>query len=266
MTAELKDTPKAEVLSEDYSAMLAEYRMYQENYSSNLQELHRKLQKAHEGIKKKSKDIERFHIESSEYENMIYSDEAYQRTEEQHSQSQMEYNQASEQYSAAVECHAKAESELEQAKAKLSELHTELLPRSEVGADFERRIAECMSALGDSEKVEHECADKLTDLNADRKYTSKYAERFKVEYADYTPILSDGLQDTDKLRNTIENCIEELKQAESKTKKYHSTELEPFRNTHTLFTGTLDGILSVIDKKKPVKAPIPSLTRICSSI
>jgi hypothetical protein len=116
-----------------------------------------------------------------------------------------------------------------------------------VGADFERRIAECMSALGDSEKVEHECADKLTDLNADRKYTSKYAERFKVEYADYTPKLSDGLQDTNELRDTIENCIEKLKQAESKTKKYHSTELEPFRNTHTLFTGTLDGILSVID-------------------
>ena len=126
-------------------------------------------------------------------------------------------------------------------------MHTELLPRSEVGADFERRIAECMSDLGDSEKVEHECADKLTDLNADRKYTSKYAERFKVEYADYTPKLSDDLQDTDKLRDTIENCIEKLKQAEIKTKKYHSTELEPFRNTHTLFTGTLDGILSVID-------------------
>ena len=104
-----------------------------------------------------------------------------------------------------------------------------------------------MSDLGDSEKVEHECADKLTDLNADRKYTSKYAERFKVEYADYTPKLSDDLQDTDKLRDTIENCIEKLKQAEIKTKKYHSTELEPFRNTHTLFTGTLDGILSVID-------------------
>lgn len=247
LLGELKDTPEADILSEDYSAMLAEYRMYQENYSSNLQELHRKLQKAHEGIKKKSKDIERFHIESSEYENMIYSDEAYQRTEEQHSQSQMEYNQASEQYSAAVECHAKAESALEQAKAKLSELHTELLPRLEVGSDFERRITECMSALSESEKVKQECTDKLTDLNADRKYTAKYAERFTVEYADYTPKLSDDLQDTDKLRNTIENCIEELKQAESKTKKYHSTELEPFRNTHTLFTGTLDGILSVID-------------------
>ncbi len=252
LTAELKDTPKAEVLSVDYSAMLAEYRMYQENYSSNLQELHRKLQKAHEGIKKKSKDIERFHIESSEYENMIYSDEAYQRTEEQHSQSQMEYNQASEQYSAAVECHAKAESALEQAKAKLSELHTELLPRLEVGSDFERRITECMSALSESEKVKQECTDKLTDLNADRKYTAKYAERFTVEYADYTPKLSDDLQDTDKLRDTIENCIEKLKQAESKTKKYHSTDLEPFRNTHTLFTGTIDGILSVIDNHEIV--------------
>ena len=195
----------------------------------------------------KEKGIQRFHIEPTEYESTTYSDDAYHRAEEMSAQAQKECGQASEQYSAAVECHAKAESAFEQAKAKLSELHTELLPRSEVGADFERRIAECMSALGDSEKVEHECADKLTDLNADRKYTSKYAERFKVEYADYTPKLSDGLQDTNELRDTIENCIEKLKQTESKTKKYHSTELEPFRNTHTLFTGTLDGILSVID-------------------
>lgn len=247
LTAELKDTPKAEVLSEDYSAMLAEYRLYQESHSANLQELHRQLQKVQKSIGTKEKGIQRFRIEPAEYESTTYSDDAYHRAEQQSAQAQKECNQASEQYSAAVECHAKAESAFEQAKAKLSELHTELLPRSEVGADFERRIAECMSALGDSEKVEHECADKLTDLNADRKYTSKYVERFKVEYADYTPKLSDGLQDTNKLRDTIENCIEKLKQAESKTKKYHSIELEPFRNTHTLFTGTLDGILSVID-------------------
>lgn len=244
---ELKDTPEADILSEDYSAMLAEYRMYQENYSADLLKLRKQLQKAQEGIKKKAKDIGRFHIASSEYESATYSDDVYQRTEEQHSQAQKEYNQASEQYSAAVECHAKAESALEQAKAKLSELHTELLPRLEVGSDFERRIAECMSALNDSEKVKQECTDKLTDLNADRKYTAKYAEQFTVEYADYTPKLSDVLKDTNKLRDTIENCIEKLKQAESKTKKYLSTELEPFRNTHTLFTGTLDGILSVID-------------------
>lgn len=244
---ELKDTPEADILSENYSAMLTEYRMYKENYSADLLRLQKQLQKAQEGIKKKAKDIGRFHIASSEYESTTYSNDVYQRTEEQHSQAQKEYNQASEQYSAAVECHAKAESTLEQAQAKLLELHTELLPRLEVGSDFERRIAECMSALDDSEKDKQECTDKLTDLNADRKYTAKYAEQFTVEYADYTPKLSDVLKDTNKLRDTIENCIEKLKQAESKTKKYLSTELEPFRNTHTLFTGMLDGILSVID-------------------
>lgn len=244
---ELKDTPQAEVLSGDYSVMLAEYRMYQENYSSNLQELYRQLQKVQKNIVPKEKDILRFHIETTEYESTAYSDDAYQRTEGQLSQAQKECDQASKQYSAAVECHAKAESELKQSEANLSELHTELLPRSEVGSDFERRIAECEYALGVSEKSMQECTDKLTELNADRKYTAKYAERFAAENAGYVPKISAALQDTDKLSNTIENCIEKLKQAERNTKKYHSTELEPFRNTHTLFTGTLDGILSVID-------------------
>lgn len=247
LLGELEDTPKAEILSEDYSAMLAEYRLYQENYSANLQELHKKLQKIQESVRKTAKDIERFHIESSEYENISYTDDAYQHAEEQLSQAKMECNQASELYSGAVECHAKAEKTLELAKNRLSELHTELLSRSEVGSDFERRIRECQSVLEDSENEMHRCTEKLTDLNADHRYTSKFAERFTAENAEYIPKLSGTPQDTNKLRDTIENCIEKLKQAENKTKKYHSSELEPFRNTHTLFTGTLDGILSVID-------------------
>ncbi len=246
---ELKDTSEAAILNEDFSAMLAEYRLYQENFSANRQGLLKQLQKLQESIRKKAKDIERFHIESSEYENTSYSDSVYQRTEKQLFQAQKECDQSSKQYSGAVEFYAKAESALEQAKAKLSDLHTELLPRSEVGSDFERRITECKSALDDSEKDMQECTEKLTDLNAERKFTAKYAERFTVENIEYTPKISETLQDTNKLRDVIENCIEKLKQAESKTKKYHSTELEPFRNTHTLFTGTLDGILSVIDNR-----------------
>jgi len=244
---ELKDTAEAAVLAEDYSEMLAEYRLYQDNYSANLQDLHRQLQKIQESIRKKAKDIERFHIESSEYENTSYFDDVYQRAEEQLLQAKTECNQASEQYSQAVKCHAKTENIFEMAKAKLSDLQTELLPQSEVGSDFERRITECKSALEDTEKIIKKCTEKLTDLNADHKYTAKYAERFTVEIADYTPKLSEILQDTNKLRDRIENCIEQLKQAENETKKYHRNILEPFRNTHILFTGTLDGILSVID-------------------
>lgn len=244
---ELKDTPEADILSEDFSAMLTEYRMYQENYSADRTKLEKQLQKAQEGIKKKAKDIGRFHIEPSEYESATYSDDVYRRTEEQQSQAQKEYNQVSEQYSAAVECHAKAESALVQAKDKLSELQAEPLPRSEVGSDFEKRIEGCNSALKDSEKVKQECTNKLIELNAKCIYTSEYAKHFSVECADYKPKLLDVLKNTDELRDTIENCIKQLDQAKSNTKKYLSIELEPFRNTHTSFTGTLDGILSVID-------------------
>ncbi|MBR1432505.1 hypothetical protein, partial [Ruminococcus sp.] len=93
---ELKDTPEAEVLSEDYSAMLAEYRMYQESHSANLQELHRQLQKVQKSIETKEKGIQRFHIEPTEYESTTYSDDAYQRTEEQSAQAQNETDQAYE--------------------------------------------------------------------------------------------------------------------------------------------------------------------------
>lgn len=244
---ELKDAPAAEVLTEDYSAMLAEYRLYQENYSEDRQKLQQQLSKIEESVRKKATAILRFHIEPAEYESTAYSDDAYHRAEKQHIQAQNDYEMFSEQYSKAVECHAKAESSLEQAKAKLSELHTELLSRSEVGSDFERRIRECEFALGDSKKDMKECIEHLNELIAERRYTAKYAERFAAEIAEYTPKISENQQDTNKLRNTIENCIEQMKQAEIKTKNYHRYELEPFRITHTLFAGTLDGIISVID-------------------
>ncbi|MCR5123152.1 MAG: hypothetical protein K6B74_12130 [Ruminococcus sp.] len=247
LLGELNGTPEADLLSEDYSAMLAEYRLYQDSFSADRHKLQKQLQDIQGKIGTKRKAIKRFHIEPTEYESTIYSDEAYHYAETQCIQTQNEYELSAEQCSKADISYAKAESALEQAKAKLSDLHTELLPRSEVGSDFERRIRECESALDDSEKIMRECTGKLANLNSERKYTAKFAERFTAENTEYTPKLSEALQDTNKLRDTIENCIEKLKQAESKTKKYHSSELEPFRNTHTLFTGTLDGILSVID-------------------
>ena len=108
-------------------------------------------------------------------------------------------------------------------------------------------MKECNEKLGSAESENSECSKRLNDLNADRKYTAKYAEKFTLELSEYTPKISEAQQDTDKLCNTIENCSERLKKAESNTKKYNSRELEPFRDKHTLFTGTLDGILSVID-------------------
>ena len=244
---ELKETPESILLSEDYSAMLAEYRLYQENYSADRQKLQQQLSKIEESIVKKAAAILRFHIEPAEYESTAYSDDAYRRAEEQHIQAQNEYEQASLQYSKAVECHAKAESSLEQAKEKLDELHIGLIERSEVGSDFESRIRECESALSDAEKNVSECTKRLNELNADRIYAAEYKKRFTADIAEYTPKISEYQQDTNKLRDTIENCIELLKQAESKTKEYHRRELEPFRNTHDLFSGTLDSILSVID-------------------
>lgn len=244
---DLQDTPVAEKLSEDYSVMLAEYRLYQENNSANRKKLQEHLKKVQDIIKKKENCIRRFHINPAEYEDTEYSDDAYNHAEEQLEQAKEEHEQVSKQYSEASTCHTRAESKLEQAKEKLAELHTELLPRSKVGSDFARRMKECNEKLGSAESENSECSKRLNDLNADRKYTAKYAEKFTLELSEYTPKISEAQQDTDKLCNTIENCSERLKKAESNTKKYNSRELEPFRDKHTLFTGTLDGILSVID-------------------
>ncbi len=244
---ELKDCQEAEKLSEDYPAMLAEYRLYREKYSADCRELRDNLKKVQDTIRKKESDIRRFHIEQTEYENITYSESAYNRAEEQLARAKRETEQADGHLLTATKFHANAVSVLEQSEKKLSELHTELLPRPEVGSDFERRIKECESALDVHEKSLQECKERLNNLGIDRKYAVGFAEKFKRDIADYTPKITDILRDTDSLREEIENRVEQLKQAEDRTKIYHRRELEPFRDKNSMFSGTLDGILSVID-------------------
>lgn len=244
---ELKDAPAAEILTKDYSVLLAEYRLYQENYSAERQELHKQLKRLQGDIRKKENDILRFHIEPSEYENTVYSDEAYHRAEQQYTRAKEDCAVFLEQYSKAVEEHANAKSLLKQAEDKLAELHTEPLPSSEVGSDFERRIRECECELNTVDTEKKECIKRLNDLNADRMITVKYAKKFEADIMNYTSKITDSQQDTNAIQDSIEECIERLKRAENRTKTYHRCELEPFRDTHRLFTGTLEGIISVID-------------------
>lgn len=247
LSHELKDTPKAEILTEDHSVMLEEYRLYLENNSANRKTLQKRLEQVQESIVHKENDIKRFHIEPTEYKSTEYSANTYNDTEQQLDLAKEARSQAYEQHSQASSYHAKVKNDLEHAKKKLAELNAELLPRSEVGSDFERRIKECENKLEAAERESEECKKKLNGLNIKCICIDRCKKDHKLDFTEYTPKISEFPQDTDNLIDTIKHCIDQLTQAEDKAKKYHSRELEPFRNTHTLFMGTLDGILSVID-------------------
>lgn len=247
LSHELKDTPKAEILTEDHSVMLEEYRLYLENNSANRKTLQKRLEQVQESIVHKENDIKRFHIEPTEYKSTEYSANAYNDTEQQLDLAKEARSQAYKQHSQALNYHTKVKNDLEHAKKKLAELNAELLPRSEVGSDFERRIKECENKLEAAERESEECKKKLNGLNIKWICIDRFKKYLKLDFTEYTPKISEIPQDTDNLIDTIKHCIDQLTQAEGKAKKYHSRELEPFRNTHTLFMGTLDGILSVID-------------------
>ena len=244
---EIGETSKAELIMEDYSSILAEYRLYQESYSADRQKLQGQLKRIHNSIIKKEKDIQRFHIEPTEYQAAEFSDKAYSYTEEQLDRAKKEFDQAYKKYDDALKNHTEAGSALKQAQERLDELHTELLPRTEVGSDHERRISECEAALSDVGEQLDRCKNHLAGLETDHRYTASLAKPYTADAAGYTPHLTDGQQDTNKIRETIETCKERLHQAEIRTKEYHQRELEPFRSEYSSFAGTLDGILSVIN-------------------
>ncbi len=244
---ELKDTPTAEILDEDFSIMAVEYQLYKNNYSADLQRLQNQLSRLKENISKKTKDIERFHIEKTEYENISYSDEAFSNARKQFIQAEKDYKQTNNLLREAEKNYNKTEVLMEQAKVRLDELKTGLLPRSEVGSDFDRRISGCKSELKVLENDLQVCSKRLNDLDIECKYAKKFAEKYSEEIADYRPKLSETEQSANELSDIIDNRINQLKRAENDTRNYLKNELESFRNAHSSFTGTVEGILKVID-------------------
>lgn len=243
---ELKDSPEAELLSDEYSTMLEEYRLFQRQRSSDKQSLQEQIEDVQKAIRKIKSSLERFGLEPEEYEKTIYSDAAYRYAEKQYRQAKEEEDLDAGAYEKAISEFATAETRLEQAKGHLRELNTGLLERSEVGSDFERRIKECKNALMSVEEDHHNCQKLLDELNGKQKYAANFAGRFKEKMVGYMPKILENIADTDTIRDEIEKRIDELRRSEEAAKKYHRDELEPFRNEHSIFIGTLDGIGAVI--------------------
>lgn len=250
LLSELDGCEEAELLDADYPALLEEYRLFQRQRSSDRQELQKQLDDVRQGIQDAQKELQRFDIPLEEYEQVVYTDTAYRRTAEQSRKAEQGFENASDAYTAASSVYAGAETGLKQAKQKLDELHMELLERSEVGSDFLVRIAECTNALHIAEKALEDCEQHLRELTASRKEAARHAGRFQADAADYTSKRLSEIPDIESLRDEIEHSIDALKQAEESAKKYHQNALEPYRSVHSLFSGTLDGILNVIGNQQ----------------
>lgn len=243
---ELKDTQETELISNDYATMLAEYRQYQNQHSSDRKSLQYQIDDISEKIKNTDKALKRFGVEPEEYEKITYSDAAYQYADDQCKSSEQEYENAESTYSQADGNFRVAENNLNQAKSRLEELKVELLERSEVGSNFDQRMRECRKLLESVNSNRDECEQMLSELNSDKKVAAKYVARYETEIADYAPKISEDDVDTNDIYDKISECIDKLRHAEENAKKYHRQELEPFRSEHTLFTGTLENISSVI--------------------
>ncbi|MCH5195633.1 MAG: hypothetical protein J1F28_02895 [Oscillospiraceae bacterium] len=244
---ELKDTEKADLLSDNYQTMREEYQLFQSQRSSDKKSLQKQIEEIKILLKKKESDLKRFGLDREEYETTEYTDTAYRYTEEQRRQSVRDYEQSEKAYTKADGDFKLAENNLKKSERNFKELNVKLLERSEVGLDFERRIKDCEAVLKSVESDCRKCEKRLDEFKSDRKYAARYATQFQKEMEDYTPKILEEIVDINVIQDKIDACIRNLHRAEEDTKKYHTRELEPFRSEHSLFTGTLDGIISVIN-------------------
>ncbi len=60
---------------------------------------------------------------------------------------------------------------------------------------------------------------KLNGLNIKWIYIDRFKKYLKLDFTEYTPKISEIPQDTDNLIDTIKHCIDQLTQAEGKSKE-----------------------------------------------
>ncbi len=243
---ELKDSPEAEIIPAEYPVLLAEYNLYREQRSSDRKSLENRISDTKARINVTEKNLKRFGITPEEYENTEYSAAAYNNAEDGYRAAEREFSETLSLHTKAAAAHAAAESILKQAENSLRELHTELLDRAEVGSDHERRITECEAELRSVKIRLDDSVRALGKLTAEEGLSVRYAARFADDIADYTPKITENSEDADTLRDRIESGADALKRAENDADNYRRRELESFRGEHGLFSGTLDGIASVI--------------------
>lgn len=205
----------AELLSESYDELKAQYDACRKEFDKDKQRLDNELEKCSEKIAKLTASLDKMNVSEEEYSVAKYSEEAISREEDIKKDSEEEWQKALGEKTAHEAELKLIIKKLEETEKKISDLGKEVMPKSEIGADFDSRIKEC--------------TDLIEGIN--KKISSAESEKYKREYElGKSEVIAEKYHDNNDIHHIIEisdHMIEKIQsRIECSEKSLHKAEKE----------------------------------------
>lgn len=235
-----------ELLSENYDILKARYEASKQKFSEDKGELSENISKCGRKISELRDELGRMSADEAEYSSLEYSPEKAEQAEEK-------IKAADEEWKSAVGLKSLLESECRQLREKITEVQgliartgRELLPKSEIGSEFDARAKECARRI---KALENDISERSSDIY---KYTAELSRSEKI---------SEKYPETEKPRlieisdNMTEDIRERIDRSEKALMASENSFLDRFTHLATAdIVGCFDNAYNLKLKARPLSS------------
>ena len=236
------DGKSADLITDSYDNLKTQYETCKKKFSDDEQALTNRLSECKEKIIKAENGLKNIGVSEAEYSVAVYSIEAVNKAES-------EIEKAEEEWKALF----KLQTEYESQSARLNEskndaynsiakMEKDVLPKSQIGADFDNRIKKCKAEFA-------AVSDNISEKTAEIKL--KRAEKIAEKHCDSSEThcfidIYDNM--SEDLRNKIEKSEKTLKHNENLSLEWVKENLSDFAEKEHIFKNVIEQIKSFVNE------------------
>lgn len=242
------DGDTAELLSESYDELKAEFDAFRKDFDNDKQRLDNELEKCSEKIANLTALLDKMNVSKEEYSVVEYSEEAIAIEEDIKNDAEVEWREALS-VEAVHEANLKLIiKNLEETENKISDLGKVIMPKSEIGTNFDERIKEYTDKIV---QINQEIADvsfdtkkREAELNRSEKFAQKYNDNFDVHHI--IEIYDDKIED---IRSSIERSEKSLHKAEKEALEWIKGNLLKYSECGIMFKNITNQLMGFINNE-----------------
>lgn len=242
------DGDTAELLAEPYDELKAEYDAFRKGFDNDKQRLDNDIKECSEKIARLIKILDDMDVSEEEYSDAEYSEESYKREEAAREDAENELKELVGKYAACKEKLRQLAEKISGTESRISGLGKEVLPKSEIGANFDSRIKECTDLIGDINKKIRSTESKIdkheNELGRSEAIAKKYHDNSDIHHI--IEISDNMIED---IRRGIESSEKNLQKAENDALNWIKDNLSNYSEYGLMFRNIISQLIGFINNE-----------------
>lgn len=242
------DGDTAELLFGSYDELKAQYDACRKEFDRDKQRLDRELEQCSAKIAQLTTSLEKTNIREEEYSAAEYSEEAYLQEEAERSDAEDELKKLVKESAIHEEKLKQLMKQLSETEKKIGDLGKEILPKSEIGTNFDSRIKECTDKIGQiyqrMSDVSMNIKKHESELHRSEKIAQKYNDNNDTHHI--IEIYDDRIED---IRSSIESSEKSLQKAEKDALNWIKSNLSEYSEYGLMFKNIIGQIMGFINNE-----------------